>query len=130
MRGEAAPSGILDPRRTVSLRCCGVVSLGVGECSPPTKASPASAGTTWTERGRKNGAHRELLAQVLREERLQVVEVEDGVALLNEMTRSLSPEGELTGFDLVVTDIHMPGYSALDVLTGAAGCCAGRLSSS
>jgi CheY-like chemotaxis protein len=62
---------------------------------------------------------RELLAGVLREDGLQVVEVEDGRALLNELTRSLSPQGELTSFELVVTDVRMPGYSALDVLTGA-----------
>jgi DNA-binding response OmpR family regulator len=78
----------------------------------------------WSTRARvllaeDDAEFRALLAGALRADGLHVVEVEDGRALLDELTRSLSSRGELMGFDLVVTDIRMPGYSALDVLTGA-----------
>jgi DNA-binding response OmpR family regulator len=62
---------------------------------------------------------RGLLATALREDSYEVVEACDGQALLDELAGALSADDGTHGFDLVVSDIRMPGYSALDVLTGA-----------
>jgi DNA-binding response OmpR family regulator len=66
-----------------------------------------------------NPEFRAMLAEALREEGLEVAEAEDGHALLDMLAEALSSSGDLCGVDLVVSDIRMPGYSALDVLTGA-----------
>ena len=62
---------------------------------------------------------RALLAETLREDGFEVVEARDGHALLDHLADAMSSEGDIDQFDLVVSDIRMPGYSALDVLAGA-----------
>ena len=62
---------------------------------------------------------RALLAATLREDGFEVVEARDGHALLDYLADAVSSEGDIDQFDLVVSDIRMPGYSALDILAGA-----------
>jgi CheY-like chemotaxis protein len=61
---------------------------------------------------------RELLASALRQDGLDVVEARDGAALLDRLAEALSADGDLDGYDVIVSDIRMPGYSALDILAG------------
>ena len=61
---------------------------------------------------------RELLATALRQDGLEVVEARDGSALLDRLAEALAADGDLDGYDLIVSDIRMPGYSALDILAG------------
>jgi CheY-like chemotaxis protein len=48
-----------------------------------------------------------------------VVEVADGAELLERMAGSLETNGNLDQYDVIVSDIQMPGYTALDVLAAA-----------
>jgi DNA-binding response OmpR family regulator len=61
---------------------------------------------------------RALLASSLREDGFEVVEVADGNVLVDRLADAMSSDGSLNGFDLVVSDIRMPGFSALEVMTG------------
>jgi two-component system response regulator (stage 0 sporulation protein F) len=61
---------------------------------------------------------RELLASTLRQDGLEVIEVRDGSALLDRLAEALAADGDLDGYDVIVSDIRMPGYSALDILAG------------
>jgi CheY-like chemotaxis protein len=60
---------------------------------------------------------RTLLVLSLRRSGFEVVEAADGRALLDalELTRSNGADS----FDVIVSDIRMPGYTTLDVLAGA-----------
>ena len=60
---------------------------------------------------------RALLADTLRDDGFQVVETVDGHGLLDQLAGALS--GEIDDFDLIVSDILMPGFSAMDVLVAA-----------
>ena len=60
---------------------------------------------------------RTLMAEALRRDGLDVVEVEDGRALVDRLADAVSADGALDGFDLVVSDVRMPGFTAIDVLT-------------
>ena len=61
---------------------------------------------------------RSLIASSLREDGFEVVEVADGNALVDRLADAMAADGSLDGFDLVVSDIRMPGFSALEVMTG------------
>jgi two-component system, response regulator, stage 0 sporulation protein F len=61
---------------------------------------------------------RALLAAALRQDGLEVVEARDGSALLDRLAEALAADGDLDGYDLIVSDIRMPGHSALDILAG------------
>jgi DNA-binding response OmpR family regulator len=48
-----------------------------------------------------------------------VIEAEDGSSLLDYLAGSLDVDGTLDQYDVIVCDIQMPGYTALDVLAAA-----------
>lgn len=57
-----------------------------------------------------------LLAAALRKDGYQVVAVSNGVDLIDVLGDSLSPDDPLAPFDLVVSDLNMPGWPGLDAL--------------
>lgn len=59
---------------------------------------------------------RELVAEILRKEDLDVELVPDGHGLLMRLGEALLPRREGAGIDLVVSDVRMPFCSGLDVL--------------
>jgi CheY-like chemotaxis protein len=61
---------------------------------------------------------RSLLADWLREDGHQVVEAEDGTALLDRLAEALASDQGFDAYDLIVTDINMPGYHAFDIMSG------------
>jgi DNA-binding NtrC family response regulator len=61
---------------------------------------------------------RSLLADLLREDGHEVIEAEDGTALLDRLAEALASARGLDSYDLVVTDLRMPGYTAFDVMLG------------
>ena len=61
---------------------------------------------------------RSLVASSLREDGFEVVEVSDGNALVDRLAEAVAADGSLDGFDLVLSDVRMPGFSALEVMTG------------
>jgi two-component system response regulator (stage 0 sporulation protein F) len=65
-----------------------------------------------------DSALRELLATAFREDGFDVVEASDGRALLDCLAEALSIDGNLEAFDVIVSDIRMPVYTALDIMDG------------
>jgi DNA-binding response OmpR family regulator len=63
-----------------------------------------------------DAAFRRLIASVLEEDGYEVVEAEDGVALLACIESVLTVRRERPGGFLVVADVRMPGLGGLDVL--------------
>jgi len=63
-----------------------------------------------------DGELRSLIAHALRDDGFDVVEVSDGQALVDLLADAVAADGALDGYDLVVSDIRMPGFSAIDVL--------------
>jgi CheY-like chemotaxis protein len=63
-----------------------------------------------------DGAFRYLLAQVLRNDGYHVVAVSNGVDLMDILGDSLSSDGTFARFDLVLSDLRMPGWPGLDAL--------------
>jgi CheY-like chemotaxis protein len=61
---------------------------------------------------------RSLIATSLREDGYEVVEVPDGNALVDRLADGVAADGSLDGIDLVVSDIRMPGFTALEVMAG------------
>ncbi len=61
---------------------------------------------------------RSLIAGVLREDGYEVVEIPDGNALVDTLADSVADDGSLAGFDLIVSDIRMPGFTVLEVMGG------------
>jgi DNA-binding response OmpR family regulator len=64
---------------------------------------------------------RPLLAERFRAEGFEVVEAEDGSAVVEYLAESIVQNIRHPGFDLIVSDIRLPGLNALDVLRGARG---------
>ena len=60
---------------------------------------------------------RKMLAEILEGEGYEVVQVEDGYELLDELAAQILCE-EPESFDLVLSDIRLPGCSGLQVLGG------------
>jgi CheY-like chemotaxis protein len=63
-----------------------------------------------------DGPFRFLLVSALRKDGYQIVAVSNGVDLLDILGDSLSPDGTLAPFDLVLSDLRMPGWPGLDAL--------------
>ena len=61
-------------------------------------------------------ALRYLLVASLRADAHEVVEVSNGVDLLDALGGSLMPDWGAPPFDLVLSDVRMPGWSGLDAL--------------
>ena len=62
---------------------------------------------------------RPMIALALSEAGFDVVEAADGAVLLEYLAGSLEEDGTFDKFDVIVSDIQMPGFTALDVLAGA-----------
>jgi CheY-like chemotaxis protein len=62
---------------------------------------------------------RALIAEELRASGFEVVEARDGEALLGRLADAAGPGGEAEGYDLVVSDVRMPQFTAIDVLVSA-----------
>jgi CheY-like chemotaxis protein len=62
---------------------------------------------------------RAMMVLALEQAGFQVVEVSDGAELIERMAGSLDADGSLDRYDVIVSDICMPGYTALDVLAAA-----------
>jgi CheY-like chemotaxis protein len=59
---------------------------------------------------------RHLVSRALRKDGYEVHEVADGSALLNTLGSSLMPTSSVPPFDLVISDVRMPGWTGLGVL--------------
>ena len=64
-----------------------------------------------------DSSFRYLLAALLRRDGYQVVSVATGVDLMDLLFDSLSKDSPVPGFDLVLSDIRMPGWPGLDALS-------------
>lgn len=62
---------------------------------------------------------RPLLAEQFRLAGFEVVEAADGTAVVECLAESILRANPRASFDLIVSDIRLPGLSALDVLRGA-----------
>ncbi len=60
---------------------------------------------------------RAVLAEALRDDGCDVVEAVDGAAALEYLAAALAGRGGLVAPDVIVSDLRMPGYSGLDLLT-------------
>jgi DNA-binding response OmpR family regulator len=61
---------------------------------------------------------RSMVASVLRREGFDVVEVHNGTELLEQVGSCLLDRKHHMRFDLIITDLRMPGKSGLDILNG------------
>lgn len=59
---------------------------------------------------------RHLVARALRKDGYEVVEVADGSELLHVLGSSLMSASSIPAFDLVISDIRMPGWTGMGVL--------------
>jgi DNA-binding response OmpR family regulator len=62
---------------------------------------------------------RSLLALMLRKEGYQVCECMDGLSLLDMLSSFFLPAEEHENFDLIISDIRMPGVTGMEILMGA-----------
>jgi len=62
---------------------------------------------------------RSLLALMLRKEGYRVCECTDGLSLLDMLSSFFLPGEEHENFDLIISDIRMPGVTGLEILMGA-----------
>jgi CheY-like chemotaxis protein len=62
---------------------------------------------------------RSLVAGALRNAGFHVTEASDGCALLERLAEAVRPDATIDRFDMIVSDIRMPHFTALDVLVGA-----------
>jgi CheY-like chemotaxis protein len=61
---------------------------------------------------------RALIASALRDDGFEVVAVEDGNTLVDHLADGMAADGSLDGYDLIISDIRMPGFTALEIMTG------------
>jgi len=61
---------------------------------------------------------RHLFARELRAASLEVVEARSGAELLDRLALALAESPDFSSIDLVVSDIYMPGYNGVEVMTG------------
>ena len=59
---------------------------------------------------------RSLLALMLRKEGYQVCECMDGLSLLDMLSSFFLPDEEHENFDLIISDIRMPGVTGMEIL--------------
>jgi len=62
---------------------------------------------------------RVLIVAALRAAGFVVTEAEDGRDLLDRLADTLQPDRRVAAFDMVLSDIRLPGFTALDVMVGA-----------
>jgi len=62
---------------------------------------------------------RSLLALMFKKEGYQVCECTDGLSLLDMLSSFFLPSEEHEHFDLIISDIRMPGVTGMEILTGA-----------
>jgi DNA-binding response OmpR family regulator len=68
-----------------------------------------------------DGSFRFLIARSLRVDGYHVVAVANGVDLIDLLSDSLNPRSPVAGFDLVLSDIRMPGWPGLGALARIRG---------
>ncbi len=71
-----------------------------------------------------DGDLRTLVSLKLRDAGFDVTEASDGKDLLERLIDGYSPDGRYDPFDMVLSDINMPHFNALDVMVGARRCLA------
>jgi two-component system, response regulator, stage 0 sporulation protein F len=71
-----------------------------------------------------DGDFRMLVSLKLRDAGFDVTEASDGQDLLERLIDGYSPDGAYDPFDMVLSDINMPHFDALDVMVGARSCLA------
>jgi DNA-binding response OmpR family regulator len=64
---------------------------------------------------------RRLIARALRRDGYQVVEAPDGTELLELVADTIIGEKPARPYDLILTDIRMPGWSGMEILHGLYG---------
>jgi DNA-binding response OmpR family regulator len=62
---------------------------------------------------------RRLLALMLRKEGYQVTECPDGISLLDQLSSLFLHEENQRNFNLIISDIKMPGVTGMEILMGA-----------
>jgi two-component system response regulator (stage 0 sporulation protein F) len=62
---------------------------------------------------------RSLMALMLRKEGYQVCECTDGLSLLDMLSSFFLPGEEYENFDLIISDIRMPGVTGMEILMGS-----------
>lgn len=62
---------------------------------------------------------RRLLTCMLRKEGYQVTECPDGISLLDQLSSFFLHEENQRNFDLIISDIRMPGVTGMEILMGA-----------
>jgi two-component system response regulator (stage 0 sporulation protein F) len=62
---------------------------------------------------------RSLMALMLRKEGYQVIECPDGLSLLDSLSFFFLPHEEHENYDLIISDIRMPGITGMEMLMGA-----------
>ena len=63
-----------------------------------------------------DGPFRFLLTSALRKDGYQIIAVSNGVDLMDILGDSLSPDGTFSAFDLMLSDLRMPGWPGLEAL--------------
>ena len=62
---------------------------------------------------------RKLLSLMLRKEGYRVTECSDGLSLLDMLSSFFLNDEELENFNLIISDIRMPGITGMEILMGA-----------
>jgi CheY-like chemotaxis protein len=88
---------------------------------PLVSTAPRGPGNSSKRRARiliaeDDWAFRDMLLFAFEDEGCEVVAVGDGASLLNVLGSSMLPRSPVKPFDLVVSDIRMPGWSGLTAL--------------
>jgi CheY-like chemotaxis protein len=84
--------------------------------SPHARGAPEGAGPRRLLLAEDDGPFRYLLASALRQDGYEVLAVANGVDLIDILEDSLSRESPIASFDLVLSDLRMPGWPGLEAL--------------